>query len=225
MWGAADRSVRGDIEVAPQPRPTCRIGRGERGKYLVVARFPVAMFHPRCFRSCWPSTDWWPATCCARRAGPGTPGAALGRGGNLLVLDEPTAISTFLARSSWLTDPVLAAGAGEAPSRSAPCPRPRRAKSARCHSTAWAITPPWRPPANWRGQSSASPQASTPPDCSGYCPDQPDSRRPAGGCASALRELVDDRLLDELPERLRPGRGLGPLPAPAAPSGFRPVRP
>ena len=74
---------------------------------------------------------------------------------------------------------------GKAPSRPAPCPRPHRAKSAPCPLTAWATTPPWKPLMSWRRLFSASPQASTPPDCSQSCPDQPGSR-PTGGCASVV---------------------------------------
>src|ERR1019366_1632640 len=81
-----------------------------------------------------------------------------------------------LAKTPGLTVPVLASAPAEAPLRPATSPRPRRAKSAPCHSTAWATTPPWRPPTNWRRLCSTSPQASTPPDCSKYCPDQLGSR-------------------------------------------------
>src|SRR5208337_142871 len=88
-----------------------------------------------------------------------------------------------LAKTPGLTVPVLAVGAGggpftastmsqATPSSDTELTSPGAAKSAPCHSTAWATTPPWRPPTSWRRLFSASPQASTPPDCSKYCPDQ-----------------------------------------------------
>jgi pimeloyl-ACP methyl ester carboxylesterase len=64
-------------------------------------------------------------------------------------------------------------GQAEAPSRPAPCPRPRGAKSAPCHSTEWATTPPWKPPTNWPRLCSTSPQPSTPPDSAGATEPRP----------------------------------------------------
>ena len=68
-----------------------------------------------------------------------------------------------LAKKPGLTVPVLAVGAGGGPFTADTMSRPRRPKSAPCRSTAWAITPRWRPPTNWRRLFSTSPQASTPP--------------------------------------------------------------
>ena len=110
----------------------------------------------------------------------------------------------------------------EAPSRPAPCPRPRRATSAQCHSTAWATIPPWKPPTSWRRPFSTSPHASTPPDCSKSCPDQPGSRCGSGtGPAPAAHRWTAAR---PPPRRTAPGPPrwvpvprLAPTPAPPRP--------